>query len=646
LDNGDQIQADTLTGLIWSKSANPAAAPKTWQGALDYIKTLNSSNYLGYNDWRLPNRNELDSLIHRGESNAATWLNGQGFSSVQSDGYWSSTSGANGTYSAWHVSMSSGTVDNYNYKYGLYSVWPVRSGQYWAFDTLILSAAPRFGTVQTDTIAPAHEISVGNRGGSALSITSIIISGTHAAEFSISTGGSNPCRSLSPALAAGASCTLMLGFAPVNKGAMVASLDITANGTTNSIPLSGTVITTINGVVTDQATGLPVSGATVTLNTTATATTDTDGSYTFGDLPAATYSITVSKTGYQTISRSVVVTTTASAKADVLLPTVGTLNITTTKLPWASPNVPYSSRVMVAGGTAPYTFSKPTGTLPVGLTLDTTTGIISGTATGSGSYTFAIGVTDTVRGYAEKEFTIELISPLQITAATLPSGQQGIAYSSSITATGGKTAYSFSVASGSLSSGLTLATSGALSGTPRESGTFTFTAKLTDATGAAVSQIYTLVLTAAAALTLNTTTLLEGSLGINYTATVSASGGVPPRTFSVSATLPPGLSLNSATGVISGIPTTAGLTNVTFSVSDYSYPTAQTTSVTLPLRIWNTPSKPGDCDSSGTVTIAEVQSAINMFLGLKTVAACVDQDSSGGVSIAEVQKTINSFLGL
>jgi hypothetical protein len=55
---------------------------------------------------------------------------------------------------------------------------------------------------------------------------------------------------------------------------------------------------------------------------------------------------------------------------------------------------------------------------------------------------------------------------------------------------------------------------------------------------------------------------------------------------------------------------------------------------------------PGDCDNDGTVTIAEVQSAINMFLGLKPVAACVDKDGVGGVTIAEVQKVINSFLGL
>jgi hypothetical protein len=57
-------------------------------------------------------------------------------------------------------------------------------------------------------------------------------------------------------------------------------------------------------------------------------------------------------------------------------------------------------------------------------------------------------------------------------------------------------------------------------------------------------------------------------------------------------------------------------------------------------------SKPGDSDGDGTVSIAEVQSAINMFLGLKAAEGYVDMDGAGGVSIAEVQKVINSFLGL
>ena len=54
----------------------------------------------------------------------------------------------------------------------------------------------------------------------------------------------------------------------------------------------------------------------------------------------------------------------------------------------------------------------------------------------------------------------------------------------------------------------------------------------------------------------------------------------------------------------------------------------------------------GDCDSNGIVNISEVQTAINMFLGLNSPATCVDEDLNGSVSISEVQKTINSFLGL
>jgi hypothetical protein len=60
----------------------------------------------------------------------------------------------------------------------------------------------------------------------------------------------------------------------------------------------------------------------------------------------------------------------------------------------------------------------------------------------------------------------------------------------------------------------------------------------------------------------------------------------------------------------------------------------------------NATAKPGDCDGSGSVTIDEVQSAINMYLGLKAVASCVDTEGSGTVSIAEVQKVINGYLGL
>ena len=96
-DNRDQTIADHLTNLIWSQDGTASLATcgtgtnKTWQGALDYIGCLNANNYLGYGDWRLPNVNELYSLINFGQINTSTWLVSQGFVNVQS-AYWSSTS--------------------------------------------------------------------------------------------------------------------------------------------------------------------------------------------------------------------------------------------------------------------------------------------------------------------------------------------------------------------------------------------------------------------------------------------------------------------------------------------------------------------------------------------------------------------------
>jgi hypothetical protein len=595
-DNGDQTILDNLTGLVWSKDANTpgpeACGPgtsKSWQDALDYVKCINNNMYLGYNDWVLPNKKELSSLINIQELSLLTWLTNQGFTNVQGT-YWSSSTRANSTTSVWQLSTETNDGDSSYYlpkeaSYGPF-VWPVRAGQHWSFDTWRIKAVPQFGTVPTGTIRQ-EIISILSR--SPNSISSITINGSNAAEFTITLGGSNSCSSISPALATGASCTLILEFKPTSSGAKNASLDITTNGTTNSIPLTGTALSTVYGTVTDQATGLPVSGATVTLNTSATAITRTNGDYNFSNLPASTYSISVVKTGYQTTTKNnLMVNATVSAKADILLPSTGTLNITTNSLPWASPNIFYNSRVMVAGGTAPYTFSKAYGSLPTGLSLDSATGIISGTPTGSGSYTFAVGVTDSVAGYSEKEFTLDLVDPLLITTATVPSGQQGFAYNTAISASGGKPSYSFTLNSGSLPNGITLETYGVLSGTPRESGSFSIALRVTDSTGRTYDKQYILILSAATALALSTTTLPSGFIGNYYSTMLSASGGVTPLTYSVTGALPESLWLDSSIGIIGGIPSSAGLTNLTFIVTDNSYPTPQTVSKTLPLRIWST----------------------------------------------------------
>jgi hypothetical protein len=125
---------DHLTDLVWSKDANvpgPAvcnpAMTKSWQAALDYVKCLNSNSYLGFTDWRLPNRNELSSLVDYAQLNQAAWLAGLGFTGVQAVYYWSSSSSTASTSDAWGVDMGDGDIDGDDKSYSQY-VWPVRSG--------------------------------------------------------------------------------------------------------------------------------------------------------------------------------------------------------------------------------------------------------------------------------------------------------------------------------------------------------------------------------------------------------------------------------------------------------------------------------------------------------------------------------------
>lgn len=98
--NQDQTITDALTGLTWTRNAETpgynlytcSATNITinWQQALDHVACLNSRNYLGHNDWRLPNIVELESLVHNEEPGSDDWLEAQGFVNVWGS-YWSST---------------------------------------------------------------------------------------------------------------------------------------------------------------------------------------------------------------------------------------------------------------------------------------------------------------------------------------------------------------------------------------------------------------------------------------------------------------------------------------------------------------------------------------------------------------------------
>jgi len=163
--------------------------------------------------------------------------------------------------------------------------------------------------------------------------------------------------------------------------------------------------------------------------------------------------------------------------------------ITTTTLPDGTVGVAYHETLLVTGGTSPFTWSLPAGSLPSGLELDAATGSITGTPTSAGSSTFTVSVTDRTTQSDTQELSIAVApAPLAIATPSLPSGILRVAYSATLQATGGEPDYAWTRVSGNLPRGLTLSSSGVISGTPTKQGTYNFTVRVTDSAGTQVSK--------------------------------------------------------------------------------------------------------------------------------------------------------------
>ncbi len=256
------------------------------------------------------------------------------------------------------------------------------------------------------------------------------------------------------------------------------------------------------------------------------------------------------------------------------------LQITTTTLPVATVGYDYNVTLGASGGVTPYTWDIPSGSLPPGLTLDGTHGVISGTPTVTNNYPFNLSVVDsqTPSQAVSIQVAIDVEASLQtltIVTASLPSGNQNQSYSAMLQANGGVTPYTWGIASGSLPAGLSLnPTTGAITGTPTGGGTYNFTVQIADSNNppATASASLSITINPAVALSVTTTSLPNGFAGMPYSAQLSASGGVYPYTWSNVGNLPPGLSLNSSSGVISGTPTQTGTTDFTAVVHDSEQP--------------------------------------------------------------------------
>ena len=255
--------------------------------------------------------------------------------------------------------------------------------------------------------------------------------------------------------------------------------------------------------------------------------------------------------------------------------------VTTTSLPGGTAGTSYSTTLQASGGTTPYSWSVSAGTLPAGLNLVASTGVISGTPTTAGTVSFTVQVKDTANNTGTKALSIAIgaaVTPVQITTGSVPAGQVGVSYSTMIQATGGTTPYSWSISAGALPAGLTLtAGTGSISGTPTASGSFSFTAKVTDSTSPTAqtaTKAFNLTIAAAPSpVQITTTSLPSGQVNTAYSTTLAASNGATPYSWSItSGSLPAGLTLTAATGAISGTPTTAGTSSFTVKVTDSGSP--------------------------------------------------------------------------
>ncbi len=218
-------------------------------------------------------------------------------------------------------------------------------------------------------------------------------------------------------------------------------------------------------------------------------------------------------------------------------------------------------------------------------------------------------------------------SPLAISTATLPDATVGGAYSQTLAASGGTTPYTWSRSSGTLPTGLTLGSSGIISGTPTATGTFSFTVKVTDSasTRASVSKTFSITVSSnVQPLSITTTALPNGTVGTAYSQNLAATGGLAPYSWSYNGTLPAGILVTSA-GLVTGTPTVAGSYSFTVLVSDSK---STSTTQALTITIASTPMSDTDkalfvnnCASCHTPyglekrTSVQIQTAINGNVG-------------------------------
>ena len=237
----------------------------------------------------------------------------------------------------------------------------------------------------------------------------------------------------------------------------------------------------------------------------------------------------------------------------------GTLGPASGALPTGVTGVAYSQQFLVNNAISNSITLANGSSLPPGLNLSGT-GLLAGTPTTPGSFTFTLQSPNGCGIPTPAVYTLQInCGAFAITPAALPTATAGVLYNQALNVTpnvGGP--HSFAVTGGALPQGMSLSAQGVLSGTAAATGTFNFTVTVTGF-GGACSTAVPLSLTVVCPTVTLPASLANGVAGTAYNQSVAASPAGGNYTYAVTTNvLPPGLTLNNATGAITGTPNAAG----------------------------------------------------------------------------------------
>jgi hypothetical protein len=335
------------------------------------------------------------------------------------------------------------------------------------------------------------------------------------------------------------------------------TLNVLAPGVLSNDTLNSAAISSY-GVNGNEQTGV---GSSTPTAQTGTISLNADGSFSY--TPPASFS---GVDTFKYILANATGNSTATVTFTVGCPTITVTNpSTTTGIAGAA----FSQTFTQSGGVGTSTFAINSGTLPTGLTL-AGNGTLSGAPTQTGTFPITVKATDS-NGCTATGSTYTLVINCQTITVTNPSnttGTAGTAFSQTFTQSGGVGTTNFTLNSGTLPNGLTLASNGTLSGTPTQTGSFPITVKATDSNGCTgIGPTYTLSI-GCPTMTVTNPSTTSGTVDVAFSQSFTQSGGVGTTNFALnSGSLPNGLTL-AANGTLSGTPTVPGTFPITVKATD------------------------------------------------------------------------------